>query len=51
MRGLWGVFAAVLVLGFAGLSFGEIGWCGNIWPLDGAEVTAGTDLNVYFQIW
>ena len=51
MRGFWGVFAAVLVLGFAGLSFGEIGWCGNIWPLDGAEVTAGTDLNVYFQIW
>ena len=51
MRGFWGVFAAVLVLGFAGLSFGEIGWCGNIWPLDGAEVTAGEDLNVYFQIW
>ncbi len=34
-----------------GIAFGEIGWCGNIWPLDGAEVTAGEDLNVYFQIW
>ncbi|RKZ32627.1 hypothetical protein DRQ33_05565 [bacterium] len=32
-------------------TFGEIGWCGNIWPLDEADITAGEDLEVYFQIW
>ncbi len=32
-------------------AFGEIGWCGNVWPLDGSEQVEGADLAVYFQIW
>ena len=33
------------------VSFGAVGWCGNVWPNNDAEITEGEDLSVYFQIW
>jgi len=36
---------------FVSLTFGEIGWCGNVWPNNNSEILVGNDVNVYFQVW
>jgi hypothetical protein len=45
----WMVFTVMLLS--VGLMFGEIGWCGNIWPNSGSTPNNDADVDVYFQIW
>jgi hypothetical protein len=45
------VATALLVLGFASVSMGAIGYCGNIYPCNGAVYTSADDIPVYVQVW
>lgn len=42
---------ALLVLGLAPVSMGAIGYCGDIFPCNGATYTSVDDISVYVQVW
>jgi hypothetical protein len=45
------ILAAAALMALSGASMAAVGWSGNVWPLNGAAVTEGTDVGVYYQIW
>jgi len=45
------VLAGIMLLAAAQASFGAVGWCGGIWPVNGTTYTSAQDIGVYVQIW
>lgn len=45
------LFVGVVFVALTGVSYGAIGWAGQIWPLHDATVSDNADVNVYLQIW
>jgi hypothetical protein len=45
------LFVGVVLFVFTGVSYGEIGWAGQIWPNHDHTVPEIPDLDVYLQIW
>ena len=45
------IVAATTLMALSGVSMAAVGWSGNIWPLNEAAVTEGSDVGVYYQIW
>ena len=43
--------AAAMLLGVASSAMGAVGWCGNIWPVNGTPYTSAENIGVYVQIW
>jgi len=43
--------AAAMLLAIASTAMGAVGWCGNIWPVNGTPYTSAEDIGVYVQIW
>jgi len=51
MHRLASAAAAVLLVALATTAMGAVGWCGNIWPNNGAIYTSNDDIDVYVQVW
>jgi hypothetical protein len=45
------IAAAGMLAAFAPAAMGAVGWCGNIWPCDGAIYTSNDSIDVYAQVW
>jgi hypothetical protein len=45
------LFVGVVLVAFTGVSYGAIGWAGNIWPVHEATVADNNNVGVYLQIW
>lgn len=46
-----GLVLGVSILLLALPASAVIGWCGNIWPVDGATYTSEQNIDVYAQVW
>jgi len=45
------LIAGALLLSIAGAAVADIGWAGNIWPVNGTPYTSAQDIDVYVQVW
>ncbi len=51
MKLVSGLAAAALLITMASSAMGAVGWCGQIWPCNGAMYTSNDDIDVYVQVW
>lgn len=45
------LMAGALLLTIASVAMGEIGWCGEIWPVTGTPYTSVDNIDTYVQVW
>jgi hypothetical protein len=45
------LIAGALVLAIAPTALGVIGWCGEIWPVNGTPYTSADNIDTYVQVW
>jgi hypothetical protein len=45
------LIAGAMLLAVAGVAMGEIGWCGEIWPVSGTPYTSLDNIATYVQVW
>ena len=45
------IVAALLLVVLASTAMGNIGWAGNVWPVNGAAYTTNDNIAVYVQVW
>ena len=45
------LLASVMLFAIAGTAMGNIGWAGNIWPVNGTSYTTNDNIDVYVQVW
>jgi len=45
------LLASVMLFAIAGTAMGNIGWAGNIWPVNGTPYTTNDNIDVYVQVW
>ncbi|HYW67990.1 MAG TPA: hypothetical protein VE960_00145 [bacterium] len=43
--------ASVVLLALAGTAMANIGWAGNIWPVNGTGYSSNDNIGVYVQVW
>jgi hypothetical protein len=43
--------SCALLLGLAASAMGAVGWCGNIWPVNGNVYTSAQNIDCYVQVW
>ena len=51
MKKLVMLTVCLVALSIAGNAMATIGWAGNVWPNNGANVVPTEDLNCYVQVW
>jgi len=45
------LLASVMLFAIAGTAMGNIGWAGDIWPVNGTPYTTNDNIDVYVQVW
>lgn len=45
------VLASLILVVAAQTAMGAVGWCGNIWPVNGTPYTSSDNIGVYVQVW
>lgn len=45
------LIAGAMLLSIAGIAMADIGWAGNIWPVNGTPYTSAQNIDVYVQVW
>ncbi|MBM3307945.1 MAG: hypothetical protein FJY74_06450 [Candidatus Eisenbacteria bacterium] len=45
------VLAGIVLVVAAQTAVGAVGWCGNIWPVNGTSYTSNDNIGVYVQVW
>lgn len=51
MRLATGLMACAVLFAVTGAAMGNIGWAGDIWPVNGTGYTSADDIEVYVQVW
>jgi hypothetical protein len=45
------LIAGALLLTVASAAMSAVGWCGNVWPVNGTPYTSADNIGVYVQVW
>ncbi len=45
------LMAGAMLLSFAAVAMADIGWAGDIWPVNGTPYTTNDNIEVYVQVW